>query len=533
MKKKMGKNNNIFSAVFYNTLNLFDISDYSLLKTTNYKLKTTQAFSLVEVILAVALFGVFSFGAVGIVAQGLEANRLGSEQTIAKEYAAEGLEAARSIKNQSFASLANSAGTGITKSGTSWAFTGVNNVFESRYTRTIAVADVYRDGSGNIVASGGTFDANCKNITSTVSWTVSGVRNNSVTLSTYLSNWSAAIGPPPEPTCDWVTATSLGGFQYPTNQDGMKVRIQGNYAYVILSDAGNNPYDFAIMDMTDPAAPAIKGTLQLAGTLSNLFVSGDYAYLASSDNSNEFIIVNISDPDAPAIADTVNLTGNHDAKGVYVIGNYAYVVRVGNNSQGEFFVMNITDPNNSSVEGSTDLGRNNQGGNDIYVAGNYAYIASQDSSSELKVVDITNPAAPNYLPNSKYDISGNNQAYAVVGLDNILLLGGQDGNLYILDIADPTAISQSSLISTFDIGDVINDIEYGNGNLNAFVSSNANVNAELQIINLSVPATPTLQTDLQFDLPLNGLALDTVNCRVIAVGSSNQGNQLDVIGGNQ
>lgn len=491
-----------------------------------------KGFSLVEIILAIALFAIFSFGAIGVVLQGMEANRLSTEQTVALEYASEGLEAARSIKNQSFAALVNTAATGITKNGTSWGFNGANNLFSNRFDRVITVTDVQRDGNGNIVASGGTVDPNTKKITSTVSWTVSGTRNDTVSLSTYLSNWSQAIAPP-EPTCTWTAATNLGGYQYPSNQDGLKVQQQGNYAYVTMSDAGNNPYDFAVMDVTDPAAPALKGTLQLPGTLSNLAVEGDYAYLVSDDNRKEFIIVNISNPDVPVVTKTLNMASNDNAQGVYVIGTTAYVVRVGAKNRDEFFVIDITDVNNPSITGSANIGSNNQGGTDIYVAGNYAYIASDDNSSELKIVDITDPAAPNYLSGSKFDISGNKPANAVTGLDNILLLGGQDNLLYILDITDPTNISQSSQLATHDVGDTINDIEYGNSNLNAFVGSNSNANDEMQVINLSDPTAPTLQASLQFPQAINGLAVDKVNCRVIAVGSTNNGQQFTVIGGSQ
>src|SRR3989338_4019288 len=96
------------------------------LSTFNFQLSTSNGFSVIEVILAAAIFMIFATGAVGVVLQGLSSNRQGGEQTVANQYAAEGLEAVRSIKNQGFSNLVNSTGTGIIRSGSNvWAFGGV------------------------------------------------------------------------------------------------------------------------------------------------------------------------------------------------------------------------------------------------------------------------------------------------------------------------------------------------------------------------------------------------------------------------
>src|SRR5258708_3473724 len=131
-----------------------------------------SGFSVIEVMLASALFVIFSTGIVSVVLQGFDANRLGSEETIANQYASEGLEAVRSIKNQGFTKLVNSGGTGVIRNASNvWAFGGGSNAF-AKYLRVITIADAQRDSSGNIVASGGTIDPNIKKVTSTVTWNV-------------------------------------------------------------------------------------------------------------------------------------------------------------------------------------------------------------------------------------------------------------------------------------------------------------------------------------------------------------------------
>src|SRR3989344_4952954 len=100
----------------------------------------SSGFSVIEVILAAALFMIIATGSITVILQGTDSNRLGEEQTVANQYAAEGMEAVRSIKNQNFANLVSSAGTGVIRSGSNvWAFGGANNQFgpNNKYTRVI------------------------------------------------------------------------------------------------------------------------------------------------------------------------------------------------------------------------------------------------------------------------------------------------------------------------------------------------------------------------------------------------------------
>lgn len=160
-----------------------------------------RGFSVVEIILAAAIFLLFSSAAVFVTLQGFDANRTGNEKTIANEYASEGIEAARSIRDQSYSNLVDTNGgtAGVVQTGGLWTFGGTSNTF-GKYTRTITVTDVYRDSpdsSGNIVdhtaCSCGTIDANTKKVTSTVIWNVTPARQDTVSQSVYLTNWQAPI----------------------------------------------------------------------------------------------------------------------------------------------------------------------------------------------------------------------------------------------------------------------------------------------------------------------------------------------------
>lgn len=148
--------------------------------------KKIYGFFLIEFIVAVSLFAIIGGGAVAVILGSLSSSRLASEQTTASNLAAEGIEAVKSIKNQSWSAVTNGP-HGISNAGNVWSFSGTSDVTPP-FTRVITVSDVNRLG-GAIVTSGGTLDPETKKVVSTVSWNFTPTRTNSVVLTSYLTNW--------------------------------------------------------------------------------------------------------------------------------------------------------------------------------------------------------------------------------------------------------------------------------------------------------------------------------------------------------
>jgi Tfp pilus assembly protein PilV len=171
-------------------------------------------FALIEVILATSLLAVFATGITMSVVSGLNLNRSSQEQTIANQYAIEGMEAIRSIRNQNYASLTTQV-QGVVANNGVWTATTSANVFD-KYTRIIAIEEVLRDVQGNIVTSSGTLDPDIKRVTVNVNWNAGGARNLSTSLTSYLANWkittatptpTGAVTPTPSPTAVPFTPT--------------------------------------------------------------------------------------------------------------------------------------------------------------------------------------------------------------------------------------------------------------------------------------------------------------------------------------
>ena len=151
-----------------------------------------RGFSLIELLLAGALFSVAAWGMAEVLMSALAANRLSEETAIAALYAEEGVEAVRSIRAQSFDALVDTESSGVAVSGDTWEFAGSEDT-HGKYRRIIAVSEVRRDGGGAIVESGGDVDVDTRKVTVTVLWDVTPTRQNSVILETYLTRWQVGI----------------------------------------------------------------------------------------------------------------------------------------------------------------------------------------------------------------------------------------------------------------------------------------------------------------------------------------------------
>ncbi len=150
-----------------------------------------NGFSLVEIIVAVALFAVITRGGIiGMIAP-LSSNRSSGEISKATQLAQEGLEAVRSIRDLDFTSLVGGT-KGVGVSSSVWAFVGTSDVTD-KFTRIINITNASRDAGGTLVASGGTTDPDTFVVKTDVNWNYSTGDTRNVSMLTLLSNWRKTI----------------------------------------------------------------------------------------------------------------------------------------------------------------------------------------------------------------------------------------------------------------------------------------------------------------------------------------------------
>ena len=154
------------------------------------------------------------------------------------------------------------------------------------------------------------------------------------------------------------------------------VFVSGDYAYV--ADLGSG---LAIIDVSDPENPGTTVYRDTTGRSEDVYVTGGYAYVA--DWLGDLKIIDVSDPANPGTPIYRDISGQ--SYGVYVAGGYAYVA----NGLNGLAIIDVSDPENPG----TPVYRDTSGDNwDVYVTGGYAYVA--DYSSGLAVIDVSDPENP-------------------------------------------------------------------------------------------------------------------------------------------
>lgn len=101
---------------------------------------------------------------------------------------------------------------------------------------------------------------------------------------------------------DWdgSSFSELGGAAL---DEAWNVRLHGSLAYV-----ANGADGLSIVDVSDPSAPVLRGSVDLEGIAKDLVVDGDRAYVALGGEG--IAAVDVSDPDAPALLDWEETPGS-------------------------------------------------------------------------------------------------------------------------------------------------------------------------------------------------------------------------------
>lgn len=169
-----------------------------------YKYKSKQSgISLVEVVLALALFAVVAAVIVSLSLGGTTSLVRAAKHTEAAALAQEGLEAVRSIRDRAYNELRYSQ-SGVQQSGNVWDFLGQGTTETiGDFTRVITFNDVCRDAADDVVTCPGNYtDPHSKEVVVDVSWDIRPGTQNNVVHRAYLTNWEGT---------DWIQTDWIGG----------------------------------------------------------------------------------------------------------------------------------------------------------------------------------------------------------------------------------------------------------------------------------------------------------------------------------
>jgi hypothetical protein len=170
-------------------------------------------------------------------------------------------------------------------------------------------------------------------ITSQVNWFNNSGQEKNIMLKSYLTNWQRA-------------REEEGGI-INLGDSAKDIYVSGNYTYLAVDDQHKS---MAVVNTTNPLNPQMIFTLDINGKGKDVFVSGDYAYLALS--TNKIAVINISDPYNPDYVTSINISAQPTS--VYIFNNYLYI---GQDKQNEgLIIYNIANPETPYFYNSYNVG---------------------------------------------------------------------------------------------------------------------------------------------------------------------------------
>lgn len=476
-------------------------------------IKNRKGISLIEVLLAMTIFALFSTAVFILSLDTIQRDSKNELDNLALQYAQEGIEAVRNMRDRDYLSL-NNGDFGLSFAGDTWSFIAAPETVDSDYFRTITVEDVYRDELGNI-ADSGTFDPDVKKISSEVTWSLHGIYPRSSTLETYISNWSGddwlqttctefeggilnntetvSTPEPPADNCTVELSDIEEASEFLASSDigdhGNDVVVDGNYAYMANNKANRG---FTIVNASDPANPVIASSLDIGGKGIHLAKSGNYIFITVNKSDAELTVIDVSDPADPSVVATKNMSEGF--KTISISGNYLYG---GSTDNDGFIVLDISDPLDPDQVANLEFDDEIQA---IAISGNYAYVGTEEDDSGFQVINITNPL----LPAQVTSLDVGEEVNAIVISGPYAYIGTEENNdsFHVVNISNPGSPVD---VESIDVGGEIQDITISGDYAYAAMDIQ---NSGLSAINISIPAQPALVYSLDVTGKGTGIASD-------------------------
>jgi len=188
------------------------------------------------------------------------------------------------------------------------------------------------------------------------------------------------------------------------------VALEGGRAYLALGTAG-----LLIVDLTDPAAPAIVGSFQPDGNVRNVVSAEPYVLLAAGPAG--LWILDATDPANPTVVS--HLETEQPATAVTVTPDRAYLL-----AGDKLIILDVSNPAAPTPLGEVEM---TGGGRRILVSGSVAYVAAERDG--VRLVDLSDVTAPAEMT----VIQSENSAMALALVGKTLLAADYRAGLTLID----------------------------------------------------------------------------------------------------
>ncbi|MCW4004784.1 MAG: hypothetical protein NWE95_12825 [Candidatus Bathyarchaeota archaeon] len=219
-----------------------------------------------------------------------------------------------------------------------------------------------------------------------------------------------------------ISYTYNSPIRFAENYRGIEVK--GNIAYLL------SPNAIMIFDISTPSAPALLSTVDVYSPTARMNICDGIAYVTTE---YDWEMVNVTNPAAPAFLGTL-----HDFTGGLGRANQTLVpgsvtasdgVAYGT-CDGILYSINVSDPTRTSIISAYELSGFIRAWSS-FITGNFLYLIGP--AGDIMVIDISKPNQPKEV--SRLQIPGEGCGVAIYGTSLYIAAGGQ--GLQIIDITDP------------------------------------------------------------------------------------------------
>lgn len=487
-----------------------------------------KAFSLIEIMLAIFVFTLFS---VSVVYLSLDTASRATQVEIKNEgllYAEEGMEAVRNIRDRDYFDLVTGE-YGLNLSSDTWTLVAAPEVIDAYYERTVSIEDVYRDVNGDIAATG-TLDLQTKKVTVTVDWLWKNLVPKEATVTSYFTNWTGdewmqttctewsggtftdtssqvSVSPPAnncaielnlvEGESDFFSSVDVGSH-------GTDVVVDGIYAYLLTGKVNEG---LVVADVSDPEAPFVIVEMDIGGKGRYLTKDGNYLYIGVESGTKGLTIVDVTDPSDPDITSQLNIGGSGNQP--TVSGNTLFMGVEKNSSS--FISVNITNKSSPAVLNSYNSGAPTRV---VHLYGSYALIGLDTATNGFRVIDVTTPSSMVYR--ASLNLSSDVNAIEVYSSVAYVGVDSSSNSFKVVSLSNPLA---PSLVSSTNLDGKVQDIKLQGNYL--YVPTDS-TNYALAVLNVSSPLSPAVTYFA--DIDGKGTGVDTTEDNVfVSINVNNQG----------
>ncbi|MDW8051222.1 MAG: FlgD immunoglobulin-like domain containing protein [Armatimonadota bacterium] len=240
---------------------------------------------------------------------------------------------------------------------------------------------------------------------------------------------------------EFSTSTPMlrGRLNYPGNTYGFvsAILVDGGYAYISYESASGSGNRLAVVNVSNPASPAIVGELTFAAADPvpiSIAKVGNYLYLFAYQR--DISVVDVSNPANPSLVRRVSAT----ASAGVVVGNRLYTAEGPNGVR----IYDISQPANptlvNTINSVSNIGR-------VAVANGRLYaLRSYGPPLQLHIFDLSNPDSPTLVHTYPTE-----RVAGLAAVGDFVLLSGYGSGTEVVNVSNPSAPSQVRVLLNHEV----------------------------------------------------------------------------------